>query len=125
MLFRSLNSKAKPTITQILQTQQLSLHLVFSEFLLSERNENFSQILWQLLVFIDFPLTFKNLAEFQGRGAQALESLPWAYELTFMRLMKQSNNPAEGDRTPIEVVENAGNLESDMTRTSSDAGLCA
>ncbi len=70
------------------------------------------------------PLTSKNLAEYLGRGAHALEGPPWAYELSFMRLAIQFDDPAERDRRLIEVVENAGNLGSDSMRIFGDGLLC-
>src|SRR5258708_38358860 len=83
------------------------------------------QVPQQLLVCIGIPLTSKNLAECQGRGTHTLESPPWAYELSFfMRLARQFDNSVEGERLQIEVVENAGNLESDSMRMFGDGRLC-
>jgi hypothetical protein len=91
-----LDCKAKPaSITQILQTPQLSLHLISPPT--GQKAENF-QVLQQLFVRIGIPLSFKNIAECQGRGAHALESLPWAYKLQFTRIAGQFDKVAEGDR---------------------------
>jgi hypothetical protein len=68
-------------------------------------------------------LTFKNVAKCQDRGARALESPPWTYELSFIKPAKRFDNMAEGDRRLIEVVENAGNLGSDSMRIFGDGRL--
>jgi hypothetical protein len=72
-------------------------------------------------------LSFKNIAECQGRGAHALESLPWAYKLQFTRIAGQFDKVAEGDRCLIkeveEVVENTRKLGSDLMRIVVD-GNC-
>jgi hypothetical protein len=94
---KSSTVKAKPaSITQILQMSraQLSLHLIS----LPTGKGEFFQILQQLFVRIGIPLSSKNIAECQGRGARALESLLRAYKLQFTRIARQLDKTPEGDR---------------------------
>ncbi len=83
--------------------------------------ENFQtrqQLFVFLFVFIGIP--FKTLAECLGKVAHALENPSWEYELSFMGLARQFENLAEGDRRPTEVIENAGNLGSNLMRMFGD-----
>jgi hypothetical protein len=72
---------------------QLSLHLISLPTEL--KGESF-QILQHLFVRIGIPFSFKNIADCQGRGAHALDDLPWAYKLQFTNIAGQLDNAAEG-----------------------------
>lgn len=60
-------------------------------------------------------MSFKNIAERQGRGVHALENLPGAHKLQYTRITEQFVKADEGDRFfKIKVVENARNLGDDL-----------
>jgi len=105
------------SITQILQTPQLTLHLISPP-----KGDSF-HVFQQLFVRIGIPLSFKNIAECRARGAHGLESLYWAYKLPFMRIAGPFEKAAEGNMRPIEVVENARYLGSDLMSTVVNGSL--